>query len=198
MFYIQGGNVYSVSLESRQPKQLPVNAEMDVDFSREKVEVFQHVWTYIRDQFFDPKFNGIDWNTVRARYEPLIAGSTTPDEMRRLLTLMLGELNASHWLRQRQATRRQRQAGVALRPRCLRKLRQAQDHRSDSALAGRCRGSQARRGLEAVDGVTALRENSEKWPIGGELSVLPFQEFSTPSIRPSANAVGQRGVPRAF
>ena len=46
--------------------------------------------------------------------------------------------------------------------------------------------------------ITALRENSEKWPIGGELSVLPFQEFSTPSIRPSANAVGQRGVPRAF
>jgi len=33
---------------------------------------------------------------VRAEYEPLIAGSRTPDEMRRLLQLMVGELNASH------------------------------------------------------------------------------------------------------
>ena len=33
---------------------------------------------------------------MRAEYEPLIAGSRTPDEMRRLLQLMVGELNASH------------------------------------------------------------------------------------------------------
>jgi hypothetical protein len=33
---------------------------------------------------------------VRAEYEPLIAGSRTTDEMRRLLNLMVGELNASH------------------------------------------------------------------------------------------------------
>jgi len=33
---------------------------------------------------------------VRAEYEPLIEGSRTPDEMRRLLQLMVGELNASH------------------------------------------------------------------------------------------------------
>ena len=40
--------------------------------------------------------NGVDWNAVRATYEPRVAGSRTPDEMRRIISLMLGELNASH------------------------------------------------------------------------------------------------------
>jgi Tol biopolymer transport system component/C-terminal processing protease CtpA/Prc len=96
VFYLEGGNIHAVTVESRQSRQLAVNAEMDVDFSREKMEVFEQAWTYLRDQFFDPKFNGVDWNSVRAEYEPLIAGSATADEMRRLLSLMIGELNASH------------------------------------------------------------------------------------------------------
>jgi C-terminal processing protease CtpA/Prc len=69
---------------------------MDVDFSREKMEVFRQGWSYLRDNFYDPAFHGANWETVRAEYEPLIAGSRTPDEMRRLLQLMVGELNASH------------------------------------------------------------------------------------------------------
>ena len=40
--------------------------------------------------------NGVDWNAVRATYEPRVAGARTPDEMRRIVSLMLGELNASH------------------------------------------------------------------------------------------------------
>ncbi len=58
--------------------------------------VFQQAWSYLRDNFFDPKFNGVDWNAVRTQYAPLIAGAATRDEMRRLLNLMVGELNASH------------------------------------------------------------------------------------------------------
>jgi len=69
---------------------------MDVDFAREKTEVFLQAWTYVRDNFFDPNFNGVDWNTVRDRYAPLAAGARTGDELRRIMSEMLGELNASH------------------------------------------------------------------------------------------------------
>ena len=96
VFYLDRGNIASLTLESRQPKPLAVTAEMDVDFSRDKLEVFRQAWSYIRDQFFDPKFHGVDWEAVRTTYEPLIEGAATPDEMRRLLNLMIGELNASH------------------------------------------------------------------------------------------------------
>src|SRR6185436_5462174 len=46
--------------------------------------------------FFDPKFNGVDWEAARAKVEPFVAGARTPDEMRRIASLMIGELNASH------------------------------------------------------------------------------------------------------
>jgi len=69
---------------------------MDVDFSREKMEVFRQGWSYLRDFFYDADYHGANWQAVRAEYEPLIEGSRTPDEMRRLLQLMVGELNASH------------------------------------------------------------------------------------------------------
>ena len=96
VYYLDRGRIFNVTLEKREPKAIAVAAELDVDFSREKVEAFRQAWTYLRDQFFDEKMNGVDWNAVRTTYEPRVAGARTPDEMRRIISLMLGELNASH------------------------------------------------------------------------------------------------------
>ena len=96
VYYLDRGRVFNVTLERREPKAIAVTAELDVDFAREKRETFHQAWTYLRDQFFDEKMNGVDWTAVRARYEPRVAGARTPDEMRRIMLLMLGELNASH------------------------------------------------------------------------------------------------------
>jgi len=95
IFFIENGRIGVVNLEGRS-RSLAVTAEMDVDFSREKMEVFRQGWSYLRDFFYDPDYHGANWEAVRAEYEPLIAGSRTPDEMRRLMQLMVGELNASH------------------------------------------------------------------------------------------------------
>lgn len=94
--YLDRGRVFNVTLERREPRAVAVSAELDVDFAREKLESFHQAWTYLRDQFFDEKMNGVDWDAVRTTYEPRVAGSKTPDEMRRVISLMLGELNASH------------------------------------------------------------------------------------------------------
>jgi C-terminal processing protease CtpA/Prc len=40
--------------------------------------------------------NGVEWADVERRWLPFVAGSATRDELRRLLQLMIGELNASH------------------------------------------------------------------------------------------------------
>jgi Tol biopolymer transport system component len=96
VYYLDRGRVFNVTLERREPKAVGVSAELDVDFAREKLEAFHQAWTYLRDQFFDEKMNGVDWNAVRTAYEPRVAGSQTPDEMRRIVSMMLGELNASH------------------------------------------------------------------------------------------------------
>jgi tricorn protease len=96
VFYLEQGRINIVPLEFKPPRSVSVTAEMDVDFAQEKMEVFRQAWTYLRDDFFDPHFNGVDWTAERATYERLIAGARTNDELRRLVSLMIGELNASH------------------------------------------------------------------------------------------------------
>lgn len=96
VFYLEQGRIQSISLEKREPKPLAVTAEMDIDFSSEKLQVFQQAWDVQNKGFYDPEFHGTDWQAIRKSYEPLAAGARTPDELRRLLSLMVGELNASH------------------------------------------------------------------------------------------------------
>lgn len=96
VYYLEQGRLNIVSLDGRPPRPLAVTAELDVDFAQEKMEVFRQAWTYMRDGFYDDKFHGVNWEAVKAEYAPRIAGAQTPDEMRRLLNLMVGELNASH------------------------------------------------------------------------------------------------------
>ena len=96
VFYLEQGRISVIPVESRQARTISVTAELDVNFDEEKMEVFRQAWTYMRDGFYDDKYHGADWNAVRATYAPRIAGAQTPDEMRRLLNLMVGELNASH------------------------------------------------------------------------------------------------------
>jgi Tol biopolymer transport system component/C-terminal processing protease CtpA/Prc len=96
VFYLEQGRIHIIPIETRTARAVAVAAEMDVDFTQEKLEVFRQAWTYMRDGFYDDKFHGVDWEAVRRQYAPRLAGAQTPDEMRRLLNMMVGELNASH------------------------------------------------------------------------------------------------------
>jgi Tol biopolymer transport system component/C-terminal processing protease CtpA/Prc len=96
VYYLEQGRINIVQVENRQARPLAVAAEMDVDFAREKLEVFREAWSNIHNNFFDPNFNGANWNEIRNEYGQVAAGAQTPEELRRIILLMLGELNASH------------------------------------------------------------------------------------------------------
>ncbi|RYG04595.1 MAG: PDZ domain-containing protein [Chitinophagaceae bacterium] len=96
IFYIESGRISYISVDSKMAKSIATTAEMDVDFEKEKMEVFTEVWETQDKGFYDAKFHGADWKKVHDIYEPLAQGAGTPDELRRILNLMVGELNASH------------------------------------------------------------------------------------------------------
>jgi Tol biopolymer transport system component len=97
VFYLENGRIQVAPLDQRQPpRALPVAAELDVDFAREKLEVFEQGWELMRDNFYDPQYHGADWRALRAEIGPYVSGARTTDEVRRLMRLMVGELNASH------------------------------------------------------------------------------------------------------
>ncbi|MGA7240904.1 MAG: S41 family peptidase, partial [Bryobacteraceae bacterium] len=96
VYYLEGGRVQSIGIDNRQVRPVNVEAEMDIDFQKEKMAVFEEAWAGQRDNYYDPKYHGADWDAVRKTYQPLIEGCQTPDEMRAILRLMIGELNSSH------------------------------------------------------------------------------------------------------
>lgn len=58
--------------------------------------VFEQVWQTVNDNFFDPNFNGVDWQAMRQKYQPQIAQAQSRQAAAAVINQMLRELNASH------------------------------------------------------------------------------------------------------
>ncbi|HSV74349.1 MAG TPA: S41 family peptidase [Chthonomonadales bacterium] len=78
------------------PAQVAFSARLEIIRAEERRQTFNQAWRLLRTRFYDPDMHGIDWEAVRARYEPLVDDASTREEFGRLLTQMIGELNASH------------------------------------------------------------------------------------------------------
>ncbi len=57
---------------------------------------FRRVWRTLGERFYDPKMSGTDWQALRLKYEPAAAVSRTSRQFDRVVSHLLGELNASH------------------------------------------------------------------------------------------------------
>ena len=60
------------------------------------LSLFGEVWQTVKDHFFDPGLNGVDWNDAKRRYGPLVAKAGSLEETARLINAMLAELKTSH------------------------------------------------------------------------------------------------------
>ena len=97
VYYLDDGKLFSVPLEEGgKAKSIALNAEVDIDFAQDKLTAFDQAWTWLRDNFHDPRMNGVGWNAIRVKYAPLIAGAPAPASVNWLMNLLVGELNASH------------------------------------------------------------------------------------------------------
>lgn len=96
VWFTESGRLSAVTIDSRTPRTVSFRGEMDVDAVAERQAAFDEAWSYQRDGFYDPRMHGADWNAVRATFTPQVNGARTADEFRRLMNLMVGELNASH------------------------------------------------------------------------------------------------------
>lgn len=61
-----------------------------------KKEVFDKVWKDIRDYYYDPAYNGVNWNEVRQKYDPLVDTTKGDQDFYALMNQMTGELHDAH------------------------------------------------------------------------------------------------------
>jgi tricorn protease len=96
LFYLDDGKIFSSPIDAPKPKPIAVSAELDVNFDSEKNVAFEEGWRLLRDNFFDPKMNGADWNALHDTYAIRARQAKNGDDLRRIMLLMIGELNSSH------------------------------------------------------------------------------------------------------
>ncbi len=58
---------------------------------------FEYVWTTVRDKFWDPAIEGIDWNAVHSQLKPEMDRARTMEQARGVLRKMLDRLHLTHF-----------------------------------------------------------------------------------------------------
>jgi len=62
-------------------------------------QIFNDVWRMERDFFYDKNMHGLDWDAIKAKYEPLIDQAMSRYDVNFIIGEVIGELNASHTYR---------------------------------------------------------------------------------------------------
>lgn len=96
LYYLSKGRIRSISKDGKDGKSIPFQAAMKIDHRGERLQKFDEGWRIIYNEFYDPQFHGIDWKAMREKYRPLAAAQATIRGFNDVVSLMLGELNASH------------------------------------------------------------------------------------------------------
>ena len=79
-----------------EPASAPAATQSLDEVKRLNLESFDVVWQTVRDQHFDPKLNGVDWDAARAEYRPRVAAADSADDARALTQEMIEGLGDSH------------------------------------------------------------------------------------------------------
>jgi tricorn protease len=76
--------------------EVPFQARMVVRQDELFAEMFEQSWRALNDYFYDPQFHGANWTAVRDKYRAMVKHCALKEDLYALISLMLGELNASH------------------------------------------------------------------------------------------------------
>ncbi len=92
----RGGDTAAPATGGGSGRRVNFTARIELDNRKERAQVFHEAWRVMKHRFYDGKMHGVDWDAMRARYEPLLAHSGEREDMHDVVNMMIGELNASH------------------------------------------------------------------------------------------------------
>jgi carboxyl-terminal processing protease len=64
--------------------------------ARSRKEVFEAVWRDIHDHYYDPAFNGVNWDEIHTKYLPLVAAAKDDADFYAVMSAMTSELHDAH------------------------------------------------------------------------------------------------------
>ncbi len=96
LFVSNSGSLVKVDAESGKLTPIGINGEMALDAAAERGYIFDHAWRQVKEKFYDPKIQGVDWAYYKSNYARFLPHISNNYDFQELLSELLGELNASH------------------------------------------------------------------------------------------------------
>lgn len=98
VFFVREGALQTLSLrQNGNPiSTISFRADWTRDLRAVRQAAFTQFWRIYNVGFYDPNFHGRDWVGVRKRYERLLPAVGHRNDFSTLLSMMVGELEASH------------------------------------------------------------------------------------------------------
>lgn len=63
---------------------------------QDRLKVFDEAWQAVNKHYFDPQFNGVNWERVKEQYRPQVEAANNKIQLSETLQKMLDELGSSH------------------------------------------------------------------------------------------------------
>ncbi len=98
----QGGNWGIIDVGEGQKMEDPIdlsNLNMLINPREEWHQIFDDVWRFERDMFYDKEMHGVDWEAMKEKYKPLIDHAASRYDVNFVIGELIGEMNASHTYR---------------------------------------------------------------------------------------------------
>jgi tricorn protease len=83
-------------IETKDHEHKIEGLDMQLDRQAEWKQIYFECWRQMRDFFFSPTMNGVDWKAVRDKYAALVPFVNHRNDLTYLLGEMIGELNSGH------------------------------------------------------------------------------------------------------
>jgi len=95
-YTLSSGDIWEINTSTNKLEKIDLNFSFNKNFQDEFEQLFYENWSALAENFYDDKFHGINWDTVKSRYESFLPYIRNRENLRTLQVDMLGELNASH------------------------------------------------------------------------------------------------------
>ena len=96
IFATNGGKLVKLDAADGKLSPVSISGEMILDPAGERAYIFDHVWRQVKEKFYDPKLQGVNWDLYKTTYAKFLPYINNNFDFQELLSEMLGELNASH------------------------------------------------------------------------------------------------------
>ncbi len=95
-FILTRGGIAKLNLDGNKLDPVSISFTFRRNLAGEFNQMFEEAWAQMEENFYDETFRGLNWTKIKERYMSYLPYVNSRQDIRVLLTDMLGELNSSH------------------------------------------------------------------------------------------------------